>query len=132
MPKALAIFAAALALAVALADCGGTTSSNPTPAPTGSFTPDPTITAATVAVTENQGTPAPYIPVEISTPASTSSPRPGTPFLTQKTGVKGMTKFTHLNPNNWYCFVAILGSLKNSSTCVNWTTWQFDTITLGN
>jgi hypothetical protein len=132
MPKALAIFAAALALAVALADCGGTTSSNPTPAPTTSFTPDPSITAATVAVTGDQGSPAPYIPVEISTPASTSSPRPGTPFLTQKTGIKGMTKFNHLKPSNWYCWVAIFNTRVTASNCSNWTTWQFDTITLSN
>jgi hypothetical protein len=132
MPKALAIFAAAVALGIVLIDCGGSNSSTPTPSPTGSFTPDPTISDATIAVTHNQGTPDPYTPVEISTPSSTSSPRPGTPFLTQKTGVKGMTKFTHLNPNNWYCFVAILGPSQTSSNCSNWTTWQFDTITLGN
>jgi hypothetical protein len=132
MPKALAIFAAALALAIALADCGASNSSSPTPAPTESFTPDPTITAATVAVTGDQGSPAPYIPVQISTPASTSSPRPGTPFLTQKTGVKGMTKFTHLKPSNWYCWVAIFNKTVTASTCANWTTWQFNTITLSN
>jgi hypothetical protein len=132
MPKALAIFAAAVALAIALADCGSSNSSTPTPSPTASYTPDPTITAATVAVTKAQGSPAAYIPVEISTPASTSSPRPGTPFLTQKTGVKGMTKFNHLKPSNWYCWVAIFNKTVTSSTCANWTTWQFDTIDLSN
>jgi hypothetical protein len=132
MPKALAIFAAAVSLAIALADCGSSNSSNPTPSPTASYTPDPTITSATVAVTQAQGSPAPYIPVEISTPASTSSPRPGTPFLTQKTGIKGMTKFTHLKPSNWYCWVAIFNKTVTSSTCANWTTWQFDTIDLSN
>jgi hypothetical protein len=82
-----------------------------------------------VAVTWKQ-TPLPNAPVSISTPESTSDPRPGAPFLTQKTGVKGMTKFTHLKPSSWYCWVATLPK-GNSSTCANWTIWQFDVIDLG-
>jgi hypothetical protein len=128
MPKVLAILISLVALAVVLPDCGGS-SSTVTPSPSASYTPNPSVTAATVEVTDN-GTPKPYVTVEISTPESSSSPRPGMPFAKQETGSKGMTKFTHLNPNNVYCWVATFKNIV-SSTCNNWTVWQYDTIILG-
>jgi hypothetical protein len=132
MPKAFAIFISVIGLAVALSDCGGSSSSTPAPSPSVSFTPNPTVTKATVSVTL-LGSPAPNIPVQESTPANPASPRPGTPFITTKTGKEGMARFYKLDPNKTYCWVAILGSSpsKISSTCANWTVWQFDTITLG-
>jgi hypothetical protein len=130
MPKALAILISLVALAVVLPDCGGDTNTTTTPAPSASYTPNPSITMATVEVTVNS-TPKPYITVDISTPESSASPRPGTPFASQETGKQGMTKFTHLNPNDWYCWVAHLPNSVISSTCANWTTWQYDTIQLG-
>jgi hypothetical protein len=130
MPKALAIFISVIGLAVALSDCGGSSSSTPAPSPSVSFTPNPTVTKATVSVTL-LGSPAPNIPVEESTPASQTSPRPGTPFITTKTGKMGMVRFYKLDPNKTYCWVAVLGPSQSSSTCANWTVWQFDTINLG-
>lgn len=130
MPKAFVIFMSVVGLAVVLSDCGGSSSSTPAPSPSVSFTPNPTVTKATVSVTL-LGTAAPNIPVEESTPADPASPRPGTPFLTLKTGKMGMAHFYKLDPNTTYCWVAVLGPSQNSSTCANWTVWQFDTINLG-
>ena len=77
------------------------------------------------------GTPAPGIPVEASTPKSTSSPRPGTPFETKDTGMKGLAHFLHLKPSKTYCWVAIIGPHQTSSECAGWEVWQTQTITLG-
>lgn len=128
MPKAVLVLFAAVAVAVSAAACGGSSSPTPTPQPSVSFTPNPTIHKATVEVTI-LGTPAPKIPVAISTPKKDGSV--GTPFATQKTGSKGMTTFKGLNPNKSYCFLADLGGGKTSSQCGDWTIWQFTTIPLG-
>jgi hypothetical protein len=129
MPKALAVFIAAMALAITLSDCGGSSTSSPTPAPSASYTPDPNITSTTIEVTVLQ-TPTAGIPVQESTPANPASPRPGTPFLTRNTNKDGTVKFSSLDPNKTYCWVAIL-PVGTSSQCANWTVWQFDSIELG-
>jgi hypothetical protein len=131
MPKRALIVLAVVALALAIPACNNNTNPTTTPAPSVSFTPNPKITAATISVTI-QASPAPWIPVEESTPASTSSPRPGTPFLRQKTGIHGNTTFTGLKPTQIYCWVAILGPHATSSTCAGWEVWQLKTVTLGN
>lgn len=77
------------------------------------------------------GTPAPGIPVQESTPKSTSSPRPGEPFETRKTNAKGVAHFYNLNPNNFYCWVALLGPHQKSSQCASWAIWQTGQVTLG-
>jgi hypothetical protein len=128
MPKRL-LLALAVA-AVAIAAC------HSTPAPTPSFTPssptpNPKITKASVYVTVN-GTPVPRIPVEISTPRSTASPRPGKPFFTKNTGRKGHAAFTGLKPSQTYCWVAIVSPSVLYSTCASWPIWQAGTIDLGN
>ncbi len=122
----LALVGAALAIAA----CHGS-STTPTPSSSpASASPNPSITKASVLVTI-AGTPAPKIPVEESTPTSTSSPRPGTPFDTVNTNKKGMAHFTHLKPSRTYCWVAIISSSFKSSECAGWAIWQTSTITLG-
>ena len=129
MPKRLMIFLAVVALAIAACH----SSSSPTPSPTGTLvspSPNPSVKKATILVTR-LGTPAPNIPVEASTPRSTSSPRPGTPFETLHTGKKGMVIFRNLDPDSYYCWVAILGPSQRSSECASWAIWQTTNITLG-
>jgi hypothetical protein len=130
MPKRVMILLAAVSLGLAIPACHNNNGGTITPAPSVSLTPNPMITAASVSVTI-LGTPAANIPVQESTPKSSSSPRPGTPFLTQKTGKKGMTKFTHLKPTQTYCWVAILGPNQTSSLCASWDIWQYQPIPLG-
>jgi hypothetical protein len=124
------ILLALVSLALAIPACKNSSGSSVAPAPSVSLTPNPKVTAATVTVTILQ-TSAPYVAVEESTPRSSSSPRPGTPFLTQKTGAKGQTIFTHLKPDQTYCWVAILGPHQQSSQCASWDIWQFQSIPLG-
>jgi hypothetical protein len=129
MPKRLLLALAVAAVAVAVTACH----SSPTPTPTivpSSPTPNPTITMAAVQVTV-LGTPQPRIPVEISTPRSTASPRPGTPFFTKNTGKKGFARFGKLKPPQTYCFVAIINPSFHALTCADWQVWQAGTITLG-
>jgi hypothetical protein len=128
MPKRLMIVLALASLAIAA--CHSSSMPATSPAPSGSPSPDPSIKAATIEVTI-LGTPTANIPVEESTPRSTSSPRPGTPFQTKYTKKKGMVKFTGLKPSGTYCWVAILGPGLRSSQCANWTIWQTGTIILG-
>jgi hypothetical protein len=130
MPKRVMILLAAVSLGLAISACKNNSGGSVAPSPSVSLTPNPTLTAATISVTILQ-TPAAFVPVQESTPRSSSSPRPGTPFLTQKTGKKGMTKFTHLKPNQTYCWVAILGPNQRSSQCASWEIWQYQTIPLG-
>lgn len=92
MPKSVLILLAAIALGLAIPACNNSTPPTPTPAPSVSLTPNPSISAATVSVTVQQ-TPAANIPVQESTPRSSSSPRPGQPFVTQRTKKSGQTKF---------------------------------------
>jgi hypothetical protein len=130
MPKRLLIVLAAVALTIAA--CNSNSSSS-TPSPSfspSSPAPNPSIHKATVMVTIN-GTPAPRIPVDESTPRSTSSPRPGTPFDTQKTGKKGLAHFHQLKPNKIYCWVAKISPSFKSSECAGWGVWQNETINLG-
>ncbi len=75
--------------------------------------------------------PAAKIPVEISTPKNTASPRPGTPFETKDTGKKGLVKFKDLKPSKIYCWVAIIAPSFKSSECAGWQIWQGSTINLG-
>ena len=128
MPRYLLVGFAAAALAIAA--CHGSTPSTPT-APSSSPTPNPSITMASILVTVN-GTPQPKVPVEISTPASTSSPRPGKPFFTEKTGKKGYAKFRGLTPSQMYCWVALISPSFYASDCAPWEIWQSGPITLGN
>jgi hypothetical protein len=130
MPKRVLILLAVISLAVAIPACSNNSTGTVSPSPTVSLTPNPQLTAATITVTVLQ-TPAANIPVQESTPQSSSSPRPGTPFATQNTGKKGMTKFTHLKPNQTYCWVAILGPHQTSSQCASWEIWQYQPIPLG-
>lgn len=128
MPKRLL-----LALGVAALMVAACHSSSTTPTPSGSPlspSPNPSITKATVLVTV-AGTPVPRIPVEISTPRSTSSPRPGKPFLTKKTGKKGYARFTGLKPSQTYCWVALISPSFRASECAGWAIWQTGTIDLG-
>lgn len=128
MPKRLLLALAVAALAIAA--CNGTPSTSATFTPS-SPTPDPKITKATINVTIN-GTPVPKIPVEISTPRSTASPRPGKPFFTKMTGKKGNASFTGLKPSQTYCWVAVIGSNYHASECADWEIWQSGTIDLPN
>jgi hypothetical protein len=122
----LVLFGAALAIAA----CHGS-STTPTPSSSpASPTPNPTIHKAAILVTIG-GTPAPKIPVEESTPKSTSSPRPGTTFETQYTNKKGMAHFLHLKPSQTYCWVAVISPSFKSSQCAGWAFWQTSVITLG-
>ena len=130
MPKRLLIVLAVAALAIAACNSGN---SSPAPAPSvspGSPAPNPSITKASILVTIN-GTPQPRIPVEESTPQSTSSPRPGKAFDTQTTGKKGIAHFTGLKPNKIYCWVAIIAPSFKTSECASWGIWQNETINLG-
>jgi len=117
--------------ALAVAACHNNSSTSPMPSfsPVSS-SPNPKITAAHVLVTIN-GLPKPKIPVEESTPRSTASPRPGTPFETLLTNKQGKVKFTDLKPAKTYCWVANLGSGKKSFECAGWAVWQTSLITLG-
>ncbi|HTX59301.1 MAG TPA: hypothetical protein VMH02_06435 [Verrucomicrobiae bacterium] len=137
MPKPVfIIFAVAAAI---LAACGGGSSSaTPTPAPSISFTPNPDIKAATISVTF-QGSPAPGIPVAISTPLAnnSASPRPGTPLASKTTEPSpapspGYVTFRGLKPANTYCWVAKFSATVSFSQCAGPITWQYQTITLGN
>jgi len=117
--------------ALAIAACHS--SSSPTPAPSStafSPSPNPSIKKATIVVTR-LGTPAPGVPVEESTPKSTSSPSPGTVIKTIYTGKKGQALFSHLDPDAFYCWVAILGPGQRSSQCASWAIWQTSIISLG-
>lgn len=132
MPKSVIFLFAAVCIALAIPACNNNNSSVVT-TPSASLTPNPSLTAATISVTR-LSTPAAFVPVQISTPANTASPRPGTPFATHQTGKKGMAKFTHLNPvknGGWYCWVATLGPNETSSTCANWEIWQYQPVPLG-
>ena len=129
MPKRLMIVLCVAALAVAA--CHSYSSTTPTPSfSPGSPAPNPSVTAAHILVTI-LGVPRSKIPVQESTPKSTSSPRPGQPFETRSTGRSGKVKFTGLKPAKTYCWVALLGSGKKSSDCAGWETWQTTVITLG-
>lgn len=128
MSKRLMIVLALAALSIAACHSGAVPSTSPSP--TSSSTPNPNIKKATIEVTV-LGTPQPDIPVQISTPRSSSSPRPGTPFETKDTKKKGKVVFTGLNPNKYYCWVAIIGPGLTFSQCANWTIWQTGTIILG-
>jgi|HubBroStandDraft_6_1064221.scaffolds.fasta_scaffold00008_169 hypothetical protein len=129
MPKRLMILLAVAAFAIAACHSNGSMSPTPSSSP-GSPHPNPSITKATVLVTI-LGTPAPKIPVEESTPRNTASPRPGTPFDTEITGMKGLAHFKNLKPSKTYCWVAILAPGQKSSECASWETWQTGNITLG-
>jgi hypothetical protein len=126
MPKRLLLALAVAALVIAACN------SSPAPSPTytpSSPTPNPKITKAGIEVTVN-GTPLPRIPVQISTPRSTASPRPGTPFETHNTNHKGIAHFTGLTPSQTYCWVAIVSPSVRGSQCATWEIWQAGTITL--
>ncbi|HEY6325616.1 MAG TPA: hypothetical protein VIW73_03745 [Candidatus Cybelea sp.] len=130
MPKRLMIVLTGAALVLAIAACH---SSSVAPTPSGSPlspSPNPSITKAIVLVTI-LGTPAPKIPVQISTPKNTASPRPGTPFQTKRTNKKGKVLFNDLKPSKTYCWVAILAPGHTSSECAGWSVWQTSIITLG-
>jgi hypothetical protein len=130
MPKRVSILFAAVALALGFAACNSSPGVTPTPTPTGTITPNPKDRSASVDVTV-LGTPAPHIAVQISTPKSSASPRPGTPFATQYTKKSGATVFYGLNPKKTYCWVALLSASQTSSTCAQWFIWQTTPITLG-
>lgn len=133
MPKRLSVLLAAVAVALAVAACGGNNNSSappPTSGPSFSPSPNPNNHHAVVEVSK-LGTPEPRVPVQISTPASKSSPRPGAPFETVKTNHHGKAFFYHLDPTKTYCWVAILSATQTSSTCANWTIWQISTVSLG-
>ena len=131
MPKSVLILFAAAVLAVAIPACGNNSSGSVAPSPSVSLTPDPKITDATVKVTV-LGTPKAFSAVQISTPKSSASPRPGTPFQTLFTHKNGQAKFQHLKPSQTYCWVAKLGpNGQTSSTCASWLIWQYQPISLG-
>jgi hypothetical protein len=130
MPKRAMILLAAISLGLGVAGCYKSNYTVPTPGPSVTFSPNPNITAATIEVTL-RGTPAPNIPVQESTPLSTSSPRPGTTIVTLRTKKNGQAKFTHLKPPKIYCWVAILGPNQTSSRCAPPQVWQVTVITLG-
>jgi hypothetical protein len=129
MPRRLVLALAVISFVIAACHGGSTT---PTPSSTpASPSPNPSITTAKLEVTI-AGTPAPKIPVEISTPANPTSPRPGTPFLTQNTNYKGKTAFHDLKPSKTYCWVALISPSFRSSECAGWAVWQTSIIILGN
>jgi hypothetical protein len=131
MPKRASIFLAAIALALTFAACNNGSSSNPpTPAPTGTITPNPKDRSASVDVTI-LGSPAPKVAVQISTPKSSASPRPGTPFGTQTTNKKGTAVFKNLNPTKTYCWVAELTASQSSSICAPYYIWQTGPVNVG-
>jgi hypothetical protein len=141
MPKRLLFLclcvcsAAAVSLTTA---CGSGTSASPTTAPIVTPSADPSLTTATVSVTF-QGSPAPNVPVAISTPVgnNTASPRPGTPFETVYTkpltaASPGVAVFKKLSYKYTYCWVATYSPTVTFSQCAPPTTWQYTTVTLGN
>jgi hypothetical protein len=130
MPNRVFILLPVLSLAAALAACHGSTSPAPTTAPAVSPTPNQSITHATVEVTI-LGSPAPMIPVSISTPHPYPSGRPGMPFQTKDTNKKGFVGFDKLKPDGTYCWVATLAPGQTSSSCQSWAFWQTATVTLG-
>jgi hypothetical protein len=128
MPKRLLL--ALVVAAMAIAACH---SSSATPTPSASPvspSPIPSIKVATIQVTID-GTPAPRIPVEESTPRDPDSPRPGKTFFTKNTGKKGFARFNGLKPTKTYCWVAVISPSFKSSECAGWAIWQTSTITLG-
>lgn len=129
MPKRLLLALTVAALAIAACHNNSSTSPIPSGSPL-SPSPNPSVTKAVVLVTI-AGTPAPKIPVEESTPRSTSSPRPGKPFDTQNTNKSGKAHFYGLKPSKTYCWVAIISPGFKSSECAGWQVWQTSTITLG-
>jgi len=128
MPKRLLLILAAVGFAVAACK-GGSTTPTPSSSPA-SPTPNPKITKAVVEVTIN-GTPAPKVPVEASTPRNPESPRPGKAFETVDTGKKGLAHFNHLNYKKVYCWVALIAPSIKSSECASWSIWQNSTVLLG-
>jgi hypothetical protein len=130
MPKRASIVLAALSLLLAVAACNGSSSVTPTPAPSVTYTPNANDKHANVTVTK-LNSPAPFITVQISTPQSSASPRPGTPFQSKLTNKKGAVTFYGLKPSASYCWVAQLGGGKTSSLCAGFATWQNSTIQLG-
>jgi hypothetical protein len=131
MPKRASILLAVVALALTFAACGGGSSNpGPTPSPYGTLTPNPKDRSASVDVTV-LGTPAPHVAVEISTPRSSASPRPGTPFDTQTTNKKGTAVFNNLNPSKTYCWVALITASQSSSTCAPYYIWQTGPVAVG-
>ncbi|HEY1976774.1 MAG TPA: hypothetical protein VGG89_09530 [Candidatus Baltobacteraceae bacterium] len=131
MPKRASILLAAIALALTFAACGGNGGNPPaTPTPVPSITPNPKDHTATVNVTI-LGSPAPKVAVEISTPKSSASPRPGKPFATQTTNHKGNATFKDLNPKKTYCWVALLSTSQSSSVCAPFYLWQGGTVFVG-
>jgi hypothetical protein len=127
MPKRLLLIAVA-AIGLGLAACNsGTTSTTPTAEP--STTPDPSITATTVQVTL-LGTPVPKSPVLESTPESSSSPQPGTPFAEATTNASGEVVFSKLKPGQTYCWVSTPpGTVVTFSNCTS--DWQYANVDLG-
>lgn len=131
MPKRASIFLAVIALALTFAACGGNgTNPSGTPSPVVSFTPNPKDRSASVDVTL-LGSPAPNVAVQISTPKSSASPRPGTPFGTQTTDKKGTAVFYKLNPSKTYCWVALLTASQTSSICAPFYIWQTGPVNVG-
>jgi hypothetical protein len=131
MPKRASIFFAAIALAISFAACGGNaTTPSGTPSPAVTLTPNPKDRSASVDVTI-LGSPAPKIAVEISTPKSSASPRPGTPFDTKTTDKKGTAVFYKLNPKKTYCWVAELSASQSSSICAPFYLWQTGPVSVG-
>jgi hypothetical protein len=130
MPKRASIFLAVIALTLTVAACGGNTTPSATPSPVASITPNPKDTTAKVNVTI-LGTPVPKVAVEISTPKSSASPRPGTPFNTQTTNKSGTATFKNLKPSKTYCFVAELTASQSSSICTPFYIWQGGPVSLG-
>lgn len=130
MPKRASIFLAVIALTLPVAACGG--NSTPTASPTAvpSITPNPKDTTAKINVTI-LGTPVPKVAVEISTPKSSASPRPGTPFNTETTDKNGTATFKNLKPSKTYCFVADLTASQSSSICTPFYIWQGGPVQLG-
>ncbi|MGC1380153.1 MAG: hypothetical protein WA814_03905 [Candidatus Baltobacteraceae bacterium] len=129
MPKRFMIFLAIAALAIAACHSSSSTTPLPSGSP-GSPAPNPSIKKATILVT-NLGSPVPRVPVEESTPRSKTSPRPGTPFQTKNTGMKGLVRFLDLKPSQTYCWVAHISPGHTSSECAGWAVWQTGTVTLG-
>jgi len=131
MPKRASILLAAIALALTFAACGGNGAApTPTITPAPPITPNPKDHTATVTVTV-LGTPVPKVAVEISTPRSSASPRPGKPFDTETTNRKGNATFKQLNPKKTYCWVALISASQSSSVCAPFYTWQTGPISLG-
>jgi hypothetical protein len=131
MPKRASILFAVIALGLTFAACGGNGANpNASPSPTVTLTPDPKDRSASVNVTI-LGTPAPNVAVQISTPKSSASPRPGTPFDTETTNKKGTAVFKKLNPSKTYCWVALLTSSQSSSTCAPYYIWQTGPVLVG-